>query len=100
LHDRANRQNGVDFDPNNANALLMFAWLFPDVLAARLTASIEAACNTPYPVEARAERLLALSAELETLQRVECALIDAAGGDADPRMPPAMTLGVRVNGQV
>jgi hypothetical protein len=100
LHDHANRRNLVDFDSHSCNALLMFAWLFPQQLADRIEQAVMQHCTARYPLEGRQQRVAALRVERDQLERVEAALITAAlakGLDAGyGAAAPAAILGVRV----
>lgn len=97
----ASRQNLNGFDTVVANPLLLAAFLFPDRLVDRIGDTIDAACREPCPPPQRAERLAALTAELDRLWQLETALVDQAvgAGDADAThdvtTPPAAVLGVR-----
>jgi hypothetical protein len=74
----ASRSSLSGFNTDSANALLMAACLFPDVLVDRLMATVEASTSKPMPPPARLARLRELAGELDQLGRVEVALVDAA----------------------
>jgi hypothetical protein len=71
----ANRFSGSGFDTTRANALLLTAWLQPDLLTERLLKEVEELAMQPLPVAERAGYLRQLAAEMRSLRYVEGALV-------------------------
>ena len=80
----------------SAEALPLFALLFRDQMVDALLAEVERMSNTPLPPAKRAERMKALSEEVDRLQRVEEALVAPEGAERPPNCAPTAVLGVRV----
>jgi hypothetical protein len=97
----ANRANADGFARDSCDPLLMFAFLFPQVLEDRLVELIERQASEPVPVRDRPEAIAAIRREADHLRRIECQLIDAGvqsgdGAEVHALGYPDCTLGVRV----
>lgn len=77
----ASRGNLVGFAPESANALLLAAFMQPELLVERLLATIAAETSQPMPPPQRLARIGELERELVELGRREVALVDVAIAD-------------------
>jgi hypothetical protein len=93
-----NRVNGVGFDPESVNPLLMMAALFPNQLSGLILKAIER--EQPLSVDEHAERVAALQTAIDEISYVTAMALDKADAPPDPLMCAWHWLGVRVADEI